>query len=200
MDIRSIADGLANQTKMAAHDTLVYTRAATEKTAELVSETKKPINTLTDAGLALNRIAHDSVGSLIRFQHDAFVGLVEGGATRLRLAADASSPKELVDAQLALVPATRDRIASDLQRLLDIYAQAGRQTVGVFRETGQGLGIVDGASAAPKLKSKKKVKRTAKKAASRTAKKAGSAAGTAKKPVKRAVRKPVAKPAPKTEG
>lgn len=201
MDIRKIADGLATQTKMAARDTLVYTRAATEKTADLVGETRKPVDTLTDAGLELNRITYKGVESMLKYNHDALVGLVDSGAKRLRTAANARSFKALVDGQIALFPATRERVVADFNRVVAIYAEAGQQTLGVLRGTGESLGLVKPVAKKPKAAkaTKKTAKKTAKKASKKVtgaSKKAGSSVRKASR--KAATEKTAGKPAGKT--
>ncbi|MEL7447698.1 MAG: phasin family protein [Pseudomonadota bacterium] len=104
------------------------TRNATVMLADAVARTHRPVDLAVKTSLKLNEITHKSLASLVKQQASMIEGTVDAASKRLHVAADADNLRDLVNDQLAMFPATRDRLAKD-----------ARNTVAVFTETREEL-------------------------------------------------------------
>ena len=104
------------------------TRNATVMLADAVARTNRPVDLAVETSLKLNEITHKSVARFVKQQARMIEGTVDAASKRLHVAADASNLRNLVNDQLAMFPATRDRLTKD-----------ARNTVAVFTETREEL-------------------------------------------------------------
>ncbi len=108
-------------------------RTAAVMSADFIAAAKKPIDAVTETTLRLNKISHESLAKLVRAQSDMVEAAVDAAAKHLSTAADARSWKELVDAQMSLVPSERDRIVKDARRTLEVFTDAREDVKDVFQ-------------------------------------------------------------------
>ncbi len=170
-------------------NTLSGTREAVVSGANFLERTERPVKILTNASLRLNKITHHSIASLVRVEGHMIEGTLAATARRLEKAANANSFRQLVSDQMALMPKTRDRLAKDARKTLDVFVETRddlremiSDTVAEFGEAGKDVATRARSAA---RKTTKTAKRTTKKATAK-ARKSGAQA-------KKAVRKTVAK-------
>lgn len=108
-------------------------RTAIVMSAEFIAAAKKPIDTVTETTLRLNKVSHESLARLVKAQSDMIEAAVEAAAKHLNTAADAKSWKELVDAQVSLVPSERERIAKDARRTLEVFTDVREDVKDIFQ-------------------------------------------------------------------
>ncbi len=108
-------------------------RTAAVMSADFIAAAKKPIDAVTETTLRLNKISHESLAKLVKAQSDMVEAAVDAASRHLSTAADAQSWKELVDAQMSLVPSERDRIVKDARRTLEVFADAREDVKDVFQ-------------------------------------------------------------------
>ena len=93
---------------------------STQIAANAVDSLKNPAHILNSAGSKLNDLSHDYFGRLLKEQRKIVDGVVEDSAQRLRVMADADNIKEFWDNQVALFPATRERMVGNVRQTLEI--------------------------------------------------------------------------------
>jgi hypothetical protein len=186
--IEKIAEDLKLESRRIRHDAVARMRALVLETAGAISRSKKPVRTLGSTGLKLNTISHKSLEKLLKTQIDGIEELVDGGAQRLELAANAGTFGELWKGQLDAMPATRTRAIAHARRTIEIVRDTGDELTGAVRA---------GIAGAPKAKTRKA---PAKKAAARkaTARKATTRKAASRK--KTATRKASTRKAPAASG
>jgi hypothetical protein len=106
-----------------------------EQAAERVEAAAPRIATLTEAGLRLTEITCRCMDRLVRQGLDSAQGTLVDSADRLRMTARARNLGALYAAQRAAAPATRKRVAHDLEATWDIVASAGRELIDLARAT-----------------------------------------------------------------
>lgn len=110
-------------------------RSLARSGAKVLVSGEKPVQIITDKALKLNKISHETVAGLVATQANALEGTLEGAATRLKTAAEASTLNELFDDQIALIPATRKRLAGDVRKAVDVLADSRHGLKAIFDET-----------------------------------------------------------------
>ncbi len=175
--IEKIAENLKLESQRIRHDAVARVRAFVLDTAGAISRTKAPVRQIGSTGLKLNAISHKSLEKLLKVQLTGLEKLVDGGAHRLQMAANASSFEALVKGQIEAMPTTRAMAIAHARRTLEVVRDTGDELSGVVKQT------VAGAPKTAKVKAKARA--VARKPATR--KKPVARKATAKKaPVRKA--------------
>ncbi|MFK7887073.1 MAG: phasin family protein [Gammaproteobacteria bacterium] len=195
---------LVDSSVRALTDTLSSSRDFAVGGAQLVARGRKPLHLMTESGLRLNTISHKSIARLMNVQAEMLEGTLVATAKRLETAANANSVRELVNDQVALLPATRERLSGDARKALDVISNTGGDLRELVTETfadlqNNGESAVEEAvetatrtARRTKKKASDTVRRTKKKAttaAKRATAKTRKTAASAKKKVARKTRK-----------
>ena len=183
--VENIVKPIIDKSIMTVSNTVSGTRNAAVASANFIARGKKPVKILTASGLKLNTITHQSIARFISTQSDMVEGTLLATADRLETAANAHSVRELVQGQVAMLPATRDRLSKDARKTFELLVEARddlgelvSDTVVKLRKSGDDVTT--------------KAKRTVSKAR-KTAKKAPAKARAAATKKARATRKKVSK-------
>ncbi|MFK8016166.1 MAG: phasin family protein [Gammaproteobacteria bacterium] len=178
-------------------NTLSGSRDLAVNGAQLVAKGRKPLHLVTESGLRLNTISHKSVARLMNVQAEMIEGTLVGTAKRLETAANANSVRELVNEQVALIPATRERLADDARKMLTVITDTGEDikelvtgTVEDLSDSGEN--VVEAAAKTTRRATKKATKKAsnvAKRATAKTRKTASKAKATAVRTKKKVARK-----------
>ncbi len=107
--------------------------------ADRVEAASPRIATLAEAGLKLTEITCRCVDQLIRQGIESTHGALTDGAERLRMTAKARTLGALYAAQWGALPATRRRVARDLEKTWHIMATTSRDLVALARTTRSAL-------------------------------------------------------------
>ncbi len=126
---------LVDSSVRALTDTLSSSRDLAVGGAQLVARGRKPLHLMTESGLRLNTISHKSIARLMNVQAEMVEGTLVATAKRLETAANANSVRELVSDQVALLPATRDRLTGDARKALDVLSDTGEDLRELVTET-----------------------------------------------------------------
>ena len=118
--LKTISEEIKGRVNDTAEHFVVQVKNGTQVAANAVDSLKKPAHILNNAGRKLNDLSHDYFGRFLKDQRKIVDGVVEDGAKRLRAMADADTLKEFWDNQVALFPATRDRVVGNVNETLDI--------------------------------------------------------------------------------
>jgi phasin family protein len=118
-DVRDQAGAYAARASEAA-------REGADRAAETVDSAKTPVETLADAGLALNNLAHTYFARLVRLQASAVKFGLDDAADRLRMLAKAESLPAAYQVQVKAFAGTRERILRDANVAVEIVTEAGR--------------------------------------------------------------------------
>lgn len=169
---------VVDKTVEAANNAVTVTRQAAHASARLMASAKQPLQVVTDSSLKLNKISHQSIARLVNVQSHAIEGTVLAAAKRLETAANAHSVNELVNDQMAMVPASRERLVKDARQALDVLSDTRDELRALVNDTVADFGRGERTSAAK-----------ARTATRRTATKAKRKAATAKRTVKKAAKK-----------
>ena len=191
--VQNLVRPLVDTSVRALTDSLSGSRDLAVNGAQWVSRGRKPLHLITESGLRLNTISHKSIARLVNVQAEMLEGTLEAVAKRLETAANANSVRELFNEQVALLPATRDRLTGDVRKALDVLSGTGDDLRGLFTETvrdfqNDGESVVEEAVETA-TRAAKRTKRKASKAAKRTTARARKTATSARKKVARKTRK-----------
>ncbi len=159
--IEKIAEDLKLESRRIRHDAVARVRAFVLETAGAVARVKQPVRYFGSTGLKINDISHKSMAKLLKAQLTGLEDLVEGGAQRLQMAANANSFEDLVKGQIDAIPATRSRAMAHARRTLEIVRDTGDELTGVVK------GTMAGAPKAAKKVTARRKPATRKKAATR---------------------------------
>ena len=118
--LRDTAVQAVGRVKDTAEQVVDRAKNGTQVAANAVDSLKNPAHILNNAGSKLNDLSHDNFGRLLKEQRKIVDGVVEDSAQRLRVIADAGNLKEFWDSQVALSPATRERMVGNVQETLEI--------------------------------------------------------------------------------
>lgn len=110
------------------------TRNATVKLADVVARTNRPVDIAMETSLRLNKITHNSVARLVKQQARMIEGTVDATAKRLHVAADATNLRDLVNDQVAMLPATRDRLANDARKAVAVFTETREELAELIRD------------------------------------------------------------------
>ncbi|MEO1574619.1 MAG: phasin family protein, partial [Pseudomonadota bacterium] len=184
---------LVDTSVRALSDSLSGSRDIATNGAQWVNRGVKPLHVVTESGLRLNTISHKSVARLVNVQAEMIEGALKAVAKRLETAANANSVSELLNEQVALFPATRDRLTGDVRKALDVMSDTSDDLRDLFSETvrdfqNDGESVVEEAVETA-TRAAKRTKRRASKVAKRAKTRTRKAATTAKKKVARKTRK-----------
>ena len=106
--IEKIAENLKLESQRIRHDAVARVRAFVLETAGAVARVKEPVRHFGSTGLKINEISHKSMAKLLKAQLTGLEDLVEGGAQRLQMAANASSFENLLKGQINAMFANMD--------------------------------------------------------------------------------------------
>lgn len=119
-NLKNISDQFEGRVKDTAEHAIDQVKNGTQVAANAVDSLKSPAHILNNAGSKLNDLSHDYFGRLLKEQRKIVDGVVEDSAQRLRVMADAGNLQEFWDNQVALFPATRDRMVANVRETLEI--------------------------------------------------------------------------------
>ncbi|HUN73374.1 MAG TPA: hypothetical protein VMU40_02550 [Steroidobacteraceae bacterium] len=97
------------------------------------------ISALAEAGLKASEASFRGLDRLVRHGLASAKGALDDGAERLRLTARSETFAELYDAQRATLPASRARIAKELEAAWAIVLLTGQELAGVARSAREDL-------------------------------------------------------------
>jgi hypothetical protein len=106
-----------------------------ERAADRVETAAPRIATLTEAGIRLTEIGCRCMDRLVRQGLESAQGAAADGAKRLRMTARARSFAALYQAQRGALPATRRRVAHDLEATRNIVKATGGELIELARST-----------------------------------------------------------------
>jgi hypothetical protein len=174
---------LVDSSVRAVTNTLGGSRDLAVSGAHWFAKGRRPVHLVTESSLRLNTITHKSVARLLNVQAEMVEGTLVAMAKRLETAANAHSIRELLNDQVALLPAMRERFTGDARKALNVMTDTGEdirklvtQTVTDLRS--EGKTTVKTAASKAKKKTRrvsKKVGSTTKRAAAKTRKSANRA-------------------------
>lgn len=101
-------------------------RQAAAKSARTVKSLEKPARVATRAGVRLTSLSQRTLESLLELQLEVITSVLTSAAAQLERVSRSRSLRGAVGGQAEELRAARDRIASDLERVLDILTRAGR--------------------------------------------------------------------------
>jgi hypothetical protein len=110
-----------------AHRALDMARIGAGRAAGRLQAAEKPVETLADAARQLNTLSHRYVALMVDQGATSVRGLLDEGAQRLRIAADAGDLKSAYREQLERTSASRARIVKSARATFGIVAEAGRE-------------------------------------------------------------------------
>ena len=110
-------------------------RKGTENAAGLVKKGKRPVKTLSKAGLKLTRLTHKTADGVLKQQTKMVENQLDGFAGSLHAAATASDLKSLVRKQIELAPQNASRWLEDTRSTFGIIAGAGKEVGGIVAVT-----------------------------------------------------------------
>jgi hypothetical protein len=142
-------------------------RRAAAKSARTIKALEKPARVATRAGVRLTSVSQHTLESLLELQLEIITSVLTGAAAQLERVSHSRSLRGAVGGQAEELRAARDRIAADLERVLDILTRAGR---GMRKVAEDAYDDAVGAAAeapAPTRRRRKVAKRAVKKAARR---------------------------------
>ncbi|HTW37006.1 MAG TPA: hypothetical protein VMD49_00380 [Steroidobacteraceae bacterium] len=113
-------------------------RGAEQAAVRMQSEAPR-FTALTEAGLRAAEVSCRALDRLLRQGLQSARGVYVDGAERLRITARADSFAALYGAQSATLPASRERIAKELEATWEIVVSTGRELADVAREVQRGL-------------------------------------------------------------
>lgn len=118
--VRDTAVQAVDRVKDTAELAVDRAKNGTQVAANAVDSLKNPAHILNSAGSKLNDLSHDYFGRLLKEQRKIVDGVVEDSAQRLRVMADADNLQKFCGDQVALFPATRERMVGNVKQTLQI--------------------------------------------------------------------------------
>lgn len=118
--VRDTAVQAVDRVKDTAELAVDRAKNGTQVAANAVDSLKNPAHILNSAGSKLNDLSHDYFGRLLKEQRKIVDGVVEDSAQRLRVMADADNLQKFCGDQVALFPATRERMVGNVKQTLEI--------------------------------------------------------------------------------
>ena len=170
-------------------NTLSSSRDLAVNGAHLVAKGRKPLHLVTESGLRLNTISHKSIARLMNVQAEMIEGTLVGTAKRLETAAKAHSVRELLNEQVALIPATRERLTGDARKMMDVITDTGGDIKELVSGTVSALSDSGKTAAKTTRRVTKKASNAAKRATAKTRKTATKAKATTTRTKKKVARK-----------
>jgi hypothetical protein len=190
--IEQLADNLKAESRLMADRAVASLRSAGLETAQIITRTKRPVHAVADTGLKLNALSQKSIEKLVKQQIAVFDDLIDGSARRIEMAARAKSMKTLVDAQIAMLPKSRDHALANAKKTAALVRDTGDAFGDLFKDV-----VVDLSATRPGRKparKKKAVGRPAARKAAVVSKPRAKKAAAKKRVVRKAA--PKAAPAP----
>jgi hypothetical protein len=117
---KNMSENFKGRVKDTAEHAVDQAKNSTQVAANALDSLKNPAHILNSASMKLNDLSHDYFKRLLKEQRKIVDGVVEDGAKRIRIIADADNLKEFWDTQRALYPATRDRVVTNVKETLEI--------------------------------------------------------------------------------
>lgn len=159
---REFADEQA-QVLRGAPGTLV--RRAAAKTAKTVKSLEKPARVATRAGVRLTSLSQHTLQSLLELQLEVITSVLTTAASQLERVSRSRSLRGVVAGQADELRAARDRIAADLEQVMEILSRAGRGVRSVAQNAYEDAVGEAGEATAPVRRRRKAAKRAVRKAA-----------------------------------
>ena len=162
LQIENSISRIAEQARGRYFALLKGARSQTENAAGRVSKGKGPVKTVSKMSLKLTAVTHRTADKVLKQQTRMVENQIDAVASRLKAAASATGVRDLVRAQIILIPENASRFASDARETLSIVTSAGQEVGKVLKGT---VAELRGKAPAKKVASKvSKKKATAKKA------------------------------------
>jgi hypothetical protein len=117
---------LAGQAQKFRRNPERFMRKALVDSAQGLSSLKRPVRMVAHSGVKLTVVSQNTLASLIELQSEVVTSAMTAFAKRLERAADAEGVADLVLDQVAMLPATRERIVDEAVRAVEIFKDAGR--------------------------------------------------------------------------
>jgi hypothetical protein len=130
---------LHQRTQDYAGRALRLARRGAVRAAQRMDQEAPRIAALTEVGLRASEVSYRALDRLVRQGLASARGALTDGAERLRLTARSASLAELYDAQRATLPASRARVARELQAAWAIVRSTGEELAEVARSAREEL-------------------------------------------------------------
>ena len=140
-------------------------RRAAAKSARTVKALEKPARVATRAGVRLTSLSQHTLESLLELQLEVITSVLTSAAAQLERVSRARSLRGAVGGQAEELRAARDRIAADLERVLDILTRAGRGVRAVAEDAYENAVGPAAEAPAPVRRRRKAAKRAVRKVA-----------------------------------
>jgi len=126
---------IAEQARGRYNKALTAARTRTEKAANRVSQSKKPVNTLSKLSLKLTAVSHRTADKVLKQQKKLLENQIDAFAVRLTAVAEATDVRSLVKTQIRLIPKNAALFANDARTTLSIVAKAGAEVRDLLKGT-----------------------------------------------------------------
>jgi len=140
-------------------------RRAAAKSARTVKALEKPARVATRAGVRLTSLSQHTLESLLELQLEVITSVLTSAAAQLERVSRSRSLRGAVGGQAEELRAARDRIAADLERVLDILTRAGRGLRAVAEDAYENAVGPAAEALAPVRRQRKAAKRAVRKVA-----------------------------------
>jgi hypothetical protein len=146
-------------------------RRAAAKTARTVKALENPARVATRAGVRLTSLSQHTLESLLELQLEVLSSVITSAAAQLERVSRSRSLRGAVSGQAQELRAARDRIAADLERVIEILARTGRGLQTVAQDAYEETVRPAGETPAPvrRARRRKVAKRVARKAKTKRA-------------------------------
>lgn len=129
----SISD-IAEKARGRYDDALRAARKGTEKAAGRVAKAKKPVKTISRFGVKLSGVSHRTVNKIWKRQTKLVEGQFDAVAGHLRAVADADNLRDLIRAQIDLIPDDANRFRAEAREAIEIVRGAGNEIREIVKE------------------------------------------------------------------
>ena len=118
---------LAEQLYRLRDEPVEVLREVSEVSANGIRSLKAPVRAVAHSGIRLATVSQRTLQNLIELETEALTSALTDAAVRLDRAAKAEGVVDLVRDQVALLPATRERVTDEAIRAVAILRHAGRE-------------------------------------------------------------------------
>lgn len=130
----SISD-IAARARGRYEDAVRAARKGTEKAAGRVTRSKRPVKAISRCGVKLSNVSHRTMARIWKRQTRLVEEQFDAVAGHLRAAADAENLKELVRAQIDLIPDDARRFRAEAREAFEIVRGAGKEIREIVKVT-----------------------------------------------------------------
>jgi len=117
---------LTHQAQKFRRNPVRFMRKALLDSAEGLKALKSPVRVVAHSGVKLTVVSGNALQSLIELESEIVTAALTGAATRLERAAEADGVADLVLDQVEMLGATRERVADEATRAVEIVTDAGK--------------------------------------------------------------------------